>query len=200
MLHNLHQNVPNDVIIVGYDSASCGCGGAVKRAVWVFVTCLVCLLGQEQWWLVCTECSSIFVVMVLGVAGYSLATVVDMACDITLPAALCWMRFLPTSPESSATSKSPVEQSSCRPDLRAMLLATRLLSKVLVDLTCKLQTTSHSVVLAVLLLKTEWIRLGWDLEELPSFVKLVSPFSKSINEHFGGVCCFFNLIPPNWLL
>ena len=200
MLHNLHQNVPNDVIIVGYDSASCGCGGAVKHAVWVYVTCLVCLLGQEQWWLVCTECSSVFVVMVLGVAGYSLVTVVDMACDITLPATLCWMRFLPTSPESSATSQSPVERSSCRPHLRAMLIAARLLSKVLVDLTCKLQTTSHSVVLAALLLKTEWIRLGWDLEELPSFVKLVSPFSKSINGHFGCVCCFFNLILPNWLL
>ena len=214
MLHNLHQNVPNDVIIVGYDSASCGCGGAVKHAVWVYVTCLVCLLGQEQWWLVCTECSSVFVVMVLGVAGYSLVTVVDMACDITLPAALCWMRFLPTSPESSATSQLPVEQGSCRPHLRATLLASRcwarflptsyttsisLLSKVLVDLTCKLQTTSHSVVLAALLLKTEWIRLGWDLAELPSFVKLVSPFSKSINGHFGCVCCFFNLILPNWL-
>ena len=131
MLHNLHQNVPNDVIIVGYDSASCGCGGAVKHAVWVYVTCLVCLLGQEQWWLVCTECSSVFVVMVLGVAGYSLVTVVDMACDIMLPAALCWMRFLPTSPESSATSQSPVEQGSCRPHLRATLLASRCWARFL---------------------------------------------------------------------
>ena len=58
-----------------------------------------------------------------------------------------------------------------------------LLNKFLVDLTCKLQTTSHSVVLAALLLETEWIRLGWDLEELPSFVKLVS----LINEHFWFV-------------
>ena len=223
MLHNLHQNLPNGVIISSYDSASCGCGGAVKHAVWVYVTCLACLLGQEQWWLVCTECSSVFVVMApaLGVVGYSLATVVDMACDITLPAALCWMRFLPTSPESSVTSQSPVEQArflptspassttsqspveqgSCGPDLRATLLASRcwarflwtwlvsyatsisLLNEFLVDLTCKLQTTSHSVVLAALLLETEWIRLGWDLEELPSFVKLVS----LINEHFWFV-------------
>ena len=72
------------------------------------------------------------------VVDYLLVTAVDMACDITLPAALCWMRFLPTSPESSATSQSPVEQSSCRPHLRATLLAAQLLNKVLADLTCEL--------------------------------------------------------------
>ena len=35
------------------------------------------------------NCSSVFVVMAaaLGVVGYSIATVVDMACDVTLPAA-----------------------------------------------------------------------------------------------------------------
>ena len=63
----------------------------------------------------------------LGVVGYSLVTVVDMACDITLPAAClldelladlacelryqqlaCWTRFLLTWPVSYATSCSPV--------------------------------------------------------------------------------------------
>ena len=52
-----------------------------------------------------------------------------------------------------------------------------LLNELLVDLTCSYKLLSHSVVFAALLLETEWIRLGWDLEELPSFVKLVSPFS-----------------------
>ena len=39
--------------------------------------------------MVCAECLGIFVVMaaVLGVVGYLIATVVDMACDTTLPAA-----------------------------------------------------------------------------------------------------------------
>ena len=53
------------------------------------VTCLAYLLGQEQWWLVCAECSSVLVVMAaaLGVVSYSIVTVVDMACNTTLPAA-----------------------------------------------------------------------------------------------------------------
>ena len=113
----------------------------------------------------------------------------------------CWARFLPTSPVSYATKPIACWARFLPTSLWATLLASRcwarflwtwlvssttsisLLNKFLVDLTCKLQTTSHSVVLAALLLETEWIRLGWDLEELPSFVKLVS----LINEHFWFV-------------
>ena len=73
---------------------------------------------------------------VLGIVGYSIATVVDMACDDTLPAARlldeilvdlacepcyqplgCWTRFLSTWPVSYATSRSAVERGSCEPDL-----------------------------------------------------------------------------------
>ena len=68
-------------------------------------------------------------VAALGVVGYSITTVVDMACDTTLA---CWTKFLQTWPAGYA------------------LLAARLLNEFL----------------AALLLETEWIRLGWDLEEL----------------------------------
>ena len=30
------------------------------------------------------------------------------------------------------------------------------------------------------------------VEQLPSFAKLVSPFRKPRNQHFGEVCCFFD--------
>ena len=63
---------------------------------------------------------------------------------------LYWTRFLSTLPASYATSRSAVERDSCGPDLRATLLAARLLNEFL----------------AALLHETEWIGLGWDLEEL----------------------------------
>ena len=46
--------------------------------------------------------------------------------------------YPPTWPVSYASSRSAVEQGSCGPDLRAMLLASRLLDEFLVDLTCEL--------------------------------------------------------------
>lgn len=68
--------------------------------------------------MVCAECSGVFVVIAtaLGVVGYSIATVVDMACDTMLPGACLLDKFLPTWPASYA------------------ILAARLLNELLVDL------------------------------------------------------------------
>ena len=88
---------------------------------------------------------------VLGVVGYSIVTVVDMACDTTLPAACLLDKVLANRPASYA------------------ILATRLLNDLLVDLTCGAMLLAARLLnefLAALLLETEWIRLGWDLEEL----------------------------------
>ena len=49
------------------------------------------------------------------------------------------------------------------------ILAARLLNELLVDLTCGATLLTAQLLnefLAALLLETEWIRLGWDLEEL----------------------------------
>ena len=72
----------------------------------------------------------------LGVVGYSLTTVVDMAYDITLPAT--FLLELPTLPASYATSRSPVVRDSCQPGLRGTVLAACLLDEFLADLACEL--------------------------------------------------------------
>ena len=89
--------------------------------------------------------------------------IADLACKLHYQPLTCWTRFLPTCPVSYTTSHSAVERGSCGPDLRATLLASRLLNEFLVDLTCELryQPVSCSCSTAT---RNGVIRHGWDLE------------------------------------
>ena len=69
---------------------------------------------------------------VLGVVGYSIVTVVDMACDTTLPAACLLDKVLADlACKLHYTSRSAVERASCELDLRSYAtsrLAVKLVS------------------------------------------------------------------------